>query len=229
MAAKAHITPELFSFLRDLKQNNNREWFQTHKPRFEEHIKEALLQFIVDFGPRLAKISPHFMADPRPVGGSLFRIYRDTRFSKDKTPYKTNAGVHFRHEAGKDVHAPGFYLHLEPGMIFVGVGMWHPDKTALAGVRDAISEAPDRWKKAIGGKAFRRDFTMGGTSLKRPPRGYDPEHPYVEDLKRKDFIASCELPEEAALDPKFMTRFAALCRTTGPYMKFLCDAVGVPY
>ena len=229
MAAKPHITPELFKFLRDLSKNNNREWFQQHKPRYEEHVKQALISFIVDFSPRLEKISPHFNADPRPVGGSLFRIYRDTRFGKDKTPYKTNAGVHFRHEAGKDVHAPGFYLHLQPGSVWAGVGIWRPDGTAVTAIRDAISEKPDLWKKAISGKAFRADFDLGGDSLKRPPRGYDPEHPLIEDLKRKDFIASTELTQADACDPKFMARFAALCRKTGPFQRFLCDALGVPY
>ncbi len=219
MAAKSHITPELFSFLVELSKNNNREWFKARKGRFEDEVKEPLIRFILDFGLRLEKISPHFMADPRPVGGSLFRIYRDTRFSKDKTLYKTNAGVHFRHEAGKNAHAPGFYLHLQPGSVFMGAGMWRPDKAALIGVRDAISETPERWKKAISGKAFLRDFHLAGTSLKRPPRGYDPEH----------FIASCELTQADACDPKFMTRFAALCRNTSPFMQFLCEAVGVPY
>ena len=229
MAATPHITPELFRFLRDLGKNNNRDWFQDNKPRYEEHVKDALLRFILDFGPRLEKISPNFCADPRPVGGSLFRIYRDTRFGKDKTPYKTNAGVHFRHEAGKDVHAPGFYLHLQPDSVFVGVGMWRPDRPAVTGVRDAISETPELWKKATTGKAFLADFSLVGDSLKRPPRGYDAEHPYLEDLKRKDFIASCELTEADACDAKFMTRFTALCRKAGPLQKFLCDAVGVPY
>jgi uncharacterized protein (TIGR02453 family) len=229
MAATPYITPELFKFLRALKRNNNREWFHKNKPRFEEQVKEPLLRFIIDFGQRLEKISSHFNADPRPVGGSLFRIYRDTRFSKDKTPYKTNAGVHFRHEAGKDVHAPGFYLHLEPGGVFVGVGMWHPDGKACAAVRDAMVEHPDAWKKASRRKAFLQDFSLMGDSLKRPPRGYDKEHPLVEDLKRKDFIATCELTEADACDPKFMARFSALCRKAGPLQQFLCEAVGQPY
>jgi len=229
MPANPYITPELFKYLRALKRNNNREWFQKNKPRFEEQVKEPLLRFIVDFGPRLEKISPHFNADPRPVGGSLFRIYRDTRFSKDKTPYKTNAGVHFRHEAGKNVHAPGFYLHLESGMVFVGVGMWRPDGKACAAVRDAMVERPDAWKKASRRKAFVADFSLGGESLKRPPRGYDKDHPLIEDLKRKSYIASVELTEADACDPKFMTRFAALCRKAGLFQQFLCEAVGQPY
>ena len=117
-----YITPELFAFFRELKQNNNRDWFQANKQRYEKQVREPLLDFIVDFGVRLPEISRHYVADARKSGGSLFRIYRDVRFSKDKTPYKTGAGVQFRHEAAKDVHAPGFYLHIEPGACFIGAG-----------------------------------------------------------------------------------------------------------
>ena len=106
MAGNPYITPKLFSFLRDLKNNNDREWFEANKDRFEEEVRSPLLAFIDDFAEPLYKISPHFRADARKSGGSLFRIYRDVRFSKDKTPYKTHAGVHFRHERAKDAHAP---------------------------------------------------------------------------------------------------------------------------
>ena len=115
-----HFGPELFDFLRELRENNDRDWFQANKERYEHDVKEPLLGFISDFGPRIAKISPHIRADPRPTGGSLFRIYRDVRFSKNKAPYKVHAAAQFRHKRGKDVHAPGYYLHLEPGQVFAG-------------------------------------------------------------------------------------------------------------
>ena len=108
------ISPALFDFLRALRANNERPWFEANKARYREEVRDPMLDFIAAFAGPLAEISPHFRADPRPNGGSLFRIYRDTRFSKDKTPYKTNVGAHFRHAAGRDAHAPGFYLHLEP-------------------------------------------------------------------------------------------------------------------
>jgi uncharacterized protein (TIGR02453 family) len=119
----AHITPALFEFFRELKANNSKEWFAENKTRYEQQVREPLLAFIADFGLRLPAISPHYVADPRKSGGSLFRIYRDVRFSKDKTPYKTGAGIQFRHERGKDAHAPGFYLHLEPDGCFFGAGI----------------------------------------------------------------------------------------------------------
>ena len=117
------IKPALFDFMRELKANNERPWFEANKARYRAEVRDPMLDFIEAFAEPLAEISPHFRADPRPNGGSLFRIYRDTRFAKDKTPYKTNVGAHFRHEAGKDAHAPGFYLHLEPGMCFAGCGV----------------------------------------------------------------------------------------------------------
>jgi uncharacterized protein (DUF2461 family) len=110
----ASFSPELFSFLADLRANNNRDWFAANKDRYEDHLLEPALAFIEDFAPLLEKISPHFRADPRPSGGSLFRIYRDTRFSKDKSPYKANVGIHFKHERAKDTSAPGYYLHIGP-------------------------------------------------------------------------------------------------------------------
>src|SRR5688572_4758258 len=118
-----YFTPATFRFLRELARHNERDWFNTNKARFVSDVQEPALQFIADFAPKLEKLSPHFVADPRPQGGSLFRIYRDTRFSKDKTPYKTHVAMRFNHEAGPDVHAPGFYIHIEPGSSYAGVGL----------------------------------------------------------------------------------------------------------
>jgi len=106
----------------------------------------------------------------------MFRIYRDVRFAADKSPYKTHAAAQFRHRAAKDVHAPGFYLHLEPGGCFVGVGIWHPDGPTLAAIRTALVADPPGWTGAIGDRAFKRAFTLGGDALKRPPQGFDPGH-----------------------------------------------------
>ncbi len=132
---------ELFRFLKELKAHNDREWFQANKGRFEAEARDPLLRFIGDFSVPLAGISRQFAADPRPVGGSMFRIYRDTRFGKDKTPYKTHLAAHFpyRGPGTLGVHGPGFYLHLEPGASFAGGGLWHPEPEALFKVRQAIA------------------------------------------------------------------------------------------
>jgi len=227
--SSSHFTPALFKFMRDLEANNNRDWFAANKDRYEQDLKEPALRFIVDFGAPLVKISPHFLADPRPSGGSLFRIYRDIRFSKDKRPYKDHVGMYFKHEAGKNVHTPGFYLHLQPGNSFIGVGLWRPDTPTLKKIRDALVADPGRWKKAVGGKAFTRDFQLSGESLVRPPKGYDPEHPLIDILKRKDFTAFAPLTRKQVTSPDFMKEFAGLCRTGGSLVKFVCEAIGQPY
>ena len=229
MTNQSYITPELFSFFTELKTNNNQAWFQANKQRYESQVREPLLRFITDFGLRLAEISPHYLADPRKSGGSLFRINRDVRFSKDKSPYKTTAGIQFRHESGKDVHAPGFYLHLEPGGVFMGAGIWQPDNKALGKIRDAIVDNPDLWQQVKSDDAFAKIFTLGGDSLKRAPKGYDPEHPLIDDLKRKDFIASTSLTEVEACEADFIDRFADMCRTTSPFMAFLTTVIGLPW
>ena len=223
------IKPALFDFLRQLKANNERAWFEANRARYVADVREPMLDFIAAFAAPLAEISPHFVADPRANGGSLFRIYRDTRFSPDKTPYKTNAGAHFRHVAGKDAHAPGFYLHLEPDSCFAGCGIWHPDSEALASIRNAIADNPGPWQRITRAKTFRDTFTLMGQSLKRPPRGYDAAHPLIEDLKRKDFIAGTTFHEADAVQPDFLQRFAQVARTGTEFVGFLSRAVGVPF
>jgi uncharacterized protein (TIGR02453 family) len=224
-----YFSPATFTFLRDLAANNERAWFQENKARYERDVRDPATRFIIDFGPQLAGISKRFRADPRPVGGSLFRIHRDTRFSTDKRPYKTHAGVHFRHEQAKDAHAPGFYVHLEPDQVFVGVGIWHPDGATLKKIRDAIARSPAAWRKAVGDDAFRARFALAGDALKRPPAGYAKDHPLIEDLKRKDFIGVATFDEAVAGAPDFLPRIADTCRAGAPLTRFLCRAVGVPF
>jgi uncharacterized protein (TIGR02453 family) len=224
-----HFTPGLFRFMRDLEAHNDREWFADNKDRYLADLRDPALEFVVDFGSRLVKISPHFLADPRPNGGALFRIYRDIRFSKDKRPYKDHAGLHFRHAAGKGAHTPGFYLHMQPGNSFVGVGLWRPDNPTLKLIRDALVADPGLWKKAVGGKNFRQDFRVSGESLKRPPKGYDPDHPLIDILKMKDFTAYAPLTQKQITAPSFLDEFARLCKAGGSLVKFLCEATGQPF
>lgn len=223
----------LFQFLRDLEANNNRDWFQQHKETYEEVVVEQSFAFISAFGPMLRRISRHFDAIPKKTGGSLFRIYRDTRFSKDKTPYKTHVGIHFRHRQARDVHAPGFYLHLQPGPAgrggsFVGAGIWHPDSEALRQIRTAIDADPTAWRRATGAR-LARSFELAGDSLMRAPKGYDPDHPLIDDLKRKDSIAVHRLTQSQVLAADFVDEFARLCGEAKGFMRFLCKAVEVPF
>lgn len=225
----AVLDKRLFQFFVELTAHNDRGWFAENKERYETEVRRPLTDFIAAFAPRLAKISPHFVADPRPTGGSMFRIHRDVRFSKDKSPYKTHAALQFRHARGKDVHAPGYYLHLEPGNVFMGAGLWRPDRDALAGIRRTMLDDPARWKKAIGSKAFQDNFDLQGDSLKRPPKGVDADHPLIEDLKRKDFIGVKTFAPSDAIKKEFLTQFAQACRAASPLMRFLTEAVGLEF
>jgi uncharacterized protein (TIGR02453 family) len=229
MAHRAHFNRSFFQFLDELKANNTRDWFHANKDRFQHQVQEPLLRFIADFSDPLRSISRHFVADPRPTGGSMFRIYRDVRFSKDKSPYKTHAAAQFRHVAGRDVHAPGFYLHLEPSSVFVGAGLWHPERMVLDQIRTAIAEHPRKWTNAITQPEFTSRHQLGGESLKRPPRGYDPEHRLIEDIKRKDFICVENFSKTAACKADFIDQVANSFRAASPLMRFLTEAVGLKY
>ena len=229
MARQAHFSNEFFGFLAELKLNNNREWFQANKARYEALVRDPLVDFVADFGGYLREINPHFVADPRPTGGSIFRIYRDVRFSKDKSPYKTQAAIHFRHEMGREVHGPGYYLHLEPGEVYAGVGLWHPSSGSLSKIRDTIVGNPERWKRTMASDEFAAVYQIEGDSLKRAPKGYDPDHPLIDDLKRKDFVAATQFTEEDACAPDFIDAYADTCRRAGPFMEFLTKAVGLSW
>jgi len=225
----ASFTPEALKFLDELSANNNREWFRENKSRYEEQVLDVALRFIQSMQKPLHGFAPHFTAIPKRMGGSLMRVYRDTRFSKEKVPYKTNIGIQFRHERARDVHSPGFYVHIDPEQVFLGAGMWRPDSDALAGIRERISSKQNEWRRVSMDRTFRRHFHLGGTALKRPPRGYDQDHPMIEDLKRKDFIAVKNMSHEDALSPKFQQKVETAFKGASDYMQFLCKAVGVPY
>ena len=224
----AHITPAMFEFLSELAENNDRAWFQANKSRYEDVVREPLRAFVREFEPALEAVSAHMTADDRKVGGSLFRLHRDTRFSKDKSPYKTWAALQFRHEAARDVHAPGFYLHLQPGSVFAGAGCWHPAREALESIRDAIAEDPGRWVE-VRDAVVEAGYRFEGESLKRAPRGYPQDHPAVEELKRKDFIAVRHLSEKIVCRPDFLERYAGMCSETTDLMRFLTAAMDVSW
>lgn len=223
----ASFEPRTIAFLKQLAANNNREWFKDNKTRYEEDVLDVALRFIQSIQDPLAAIAPHFTAVPTRVGGSLMRVYRDTRFSKIKLPYKTNIGIQFRHERAKDVHSPGYYVHIASDDVFIGVGMWRPDTEPLRQIRERIAARPAEWKRAIGTSAFKRHFNLGGESLQRPPRGFDKEHPLIDDIKRKSFIAIRNVPVGDCTKPQFQRTVETSFKQATPYMEFLCRAVGV--
>ena len=225
----ASFSPNLVSFLTQLRANNNRDWFQANKARYEEQVREPALDFIEAFADRLEAFAPCFVAMPTKVGGSLMRPYRDIRFAKDKTPYKTNVGIQFRHELGKDVHAPGYYLHIDPDEVFLAAGMWRPAANALAQIRDRIADRPDDWTQVIDDPGLKKQFRLSGASLTRPPRGYDKAHPHIEDLKRKDFIAVADISHGDLTSDRFIDRAEHCFKAADPLMRFLCKSVQVPF
>jgi len=219
----------LFQFLKQLARNNNRAWFQENKKRYEKDVLEPSLAFIRAFRPRLRKISEYFTAIDRRSGGSLMRVYCDTRFHGTNEPYKTNVGIQFRHEFGRDIHAPGFYVHIEPGACFLATGLWRPETSILRQVREAIVDNPTRWRRVCNDKRFRAVFLLDGDSLKKCPLGFPADHPCIEDLRRTDFIAVANLDDVATLQKTFIDHITQAFMTAKPFMRFLCDAMRIPF
>jgi uncharacterized protein (TIGR02453 family) len=223
--ADRYFSRQTFAFLASLADNNTREWFAEHKQDYEDLVREPALDFISDMGNELPAIARHFSALPKKVGGSLMRVQRDTRFSRDKTPYKTNIGIQFRHEAGNDIHAPGYYVHIEPGECFVAAGLWHPDADALFRIREGINKNGAAWVQARDDKSFNRHFGLVGDALRNAPRGFAKDHPLVEDLKRKDFIGLAGLSKADVIAPDFRNLVATRFKQCEPIMRFLCGVL----
>ena len=219
-----YISRDLFRFFGELRRHNDREWFNANKDRYIAEVRDPLLGFIAAIAPGLRAISPHLTADPHPTRGSLLRIYRDTRFSRDKTPYKTNAGLFFALEAEKDADAPGYYLHLAPGEVFMGAGMWHPGADTLHAIRTGIVAKPAEWKRAR-----RVGLSHDEDTLRRAPRGFDPDHPLVADLKRLGFTTGVRFTEAQACAVDFPARFVRACRRATPLVKFLARAMRLAF
>ena len=225
-----HFTPALFRFLRELTGNNNRDWFLANKARYEADVRDPALKFIADVGPGLQEISRHVVADPRPVGGSISRISRDLRFSRDRSPYKTAVAMSFGHDqAGKGQADPGFYLRLSPAGAVAAGGIYHVDPATLRRVRDAIVEDTPGWRRVTADPNFAPMFGAAAESLKRPPPGYDPNHPFIEDLKRKDFVWYVGFSEHEACAPGFLQTYVKACKAASPFTRFLSQALGLEW
>jgi uncharacterized protein (TIGR02453 family) len=225
-----YFSPKTFTFLRNLKKNNNREWFQAHKPHYETHLRQPFLKLLADLEhPVLDEISAHYRADSRPVGGSLFRIYRDTRFSKEKTPYKPWGGARVYHARSKEMPAPSFYFHLQPGECFVGAGFWHPEPDTQRKIRQFIFENPGGWKAAAHAPKFRKTFEMDNDKLSRPPRGFPAEFEFIDDLKHRNFVAFASIDDDIVLGPKLKSALITQFKQLKPLMDYLCAAVDLEF
>ena len=221
--------PSLVRFLRDLKLNNNRLWFERNKARYEAEVRGPVLDFIRAIAPAIGKISPRIQVSDSKVAGSMMRPYRDTRFSRSKLPYKTNVGIQFRHEQGEDAHEPGFWMHIEPREFWLAVGMWKPGSNPLARVRRRIAERPREWLAARDDRRFRALWEIVGDSLKRPPRGFDPGHPLIDDIRRTEFLGLRDLGVRELYRPDVVERVARSYAASRPYMTFLCRALELDF
>lgn len=221
---------DIWPFLDELIANNDRGWFNANKQRYKDTVVGPMSDFIAAIAPALDDIAPYFIADARPNGGSMFRIYRDVRFSKDKKPYKEHVACQFRHQAGKDAHAPGFYLHMDPQGPRFGGGLYLPPSEPLAKVRAKIAGQPERWLGLKQDPDFLRLFgDVQGESLKRAPKNYSPDHEMIEDLKKKTFFIMARASRPDIHKPEFVRQVADGFEKAGPFMKFLTTAVDLPY
>lgn len=222
--SRSYFTPSTFRFLAQLDRHNNREWFHAHKDDYERHVREPFLALIADLQTPLAKISAHYRADPRKVGGSMFRAHRDTRYSHNKLPYKPWAGARLFHERRREIAAPSFYLHIAPGNCFAGGGLWHPETHTLRNIRNFMVDNPAAWKRAIHGKAFQAHFQFWGDSLKRAPRGFDADHELIDDLKRKSFAVGESFDEKLACSDELHAYAVTTFKRVAPMLDYLCAA-----
>jgi len=224
-----YFSDKTFKFLNSLHKNNNREWFNDHKADYETHVRQPFLALIADCQTPLSKISPHYVADPRTVGGSLFRINRDARFSKDKSPYKHFSGARFYHQRGRDSEAPKFYFHLQQGHCFIAAGLWHPEPETLRKVRQFILDNPASWKKAVYSKKFRDAYSREAESTVRVPRGFPADHEFIEDLKLKSFVAAAPISDDIVCGDQLLKVITRSCQDLSPMMDYLCAALDLEY
>lgn len=219
-----------FKFLRALAKNNNKEWFNAHKQQYEDSVRQPFLRLLTDLQPDLAQISEHYRADPKTVGGSLFRIYRDARFSNDKSPYKGWQGARLFHERRKQVAAPSFYLHLQPGQCFVGAGLWHPEPPTQRRVRQFIFDNPGSWKAAAHNPKLRKRFAFEDSEvLSRPPRGFPADFELIDDLKHKNFIFTRMLDDASMTGPRLRQTLSADLVALAPFVDYLCAALDLEF
>jgi uncharacterized protein (TIGR02453 family) len=217
------IKPETLKFIKDVSENNNREWFAEHKAEFEAAKADALA-FIAILIPELSAVDPAYPKDT-PPGKCLLRIYRDVRFSKEKIPYKTNFGIFFAVH-GKAGTEPGYYINLEPSNCFFAAGYWQPDAAAIKSIREEIDYNQEEFLKITEAKSFTSHFTIGREdSLKTAPKGYPKDHPLIDVLKLKSFTAFSKMEDKEFFKPTIVKKLKTAFESVYPFILFLRTAV----
>jgi uncharacterized protein (TIGR02453 family) len=220
-----------FRFLRQLARHNTRDWFHAHRGDYETHVREPFLRLIGDLQPALAKVSPHFVADPRPRGGSLFQIQRDTRFAADKSPYKTWQGARLFHVRRRELDAtPSFYVHIAVDECFIGAGLWHPQPAVQRRVRQFILDNPAGWGQAAHAPAFERRYALDDTEmLKRAPADVAEDFPWRDDLRHHNFVAWRPLDASTVTGPRLRATLARDLAALAPFVDYLCAALDLEF
>ncbi|OFV94870.1 MAG: hypothetical protein A3F68_01570 [Acidobacteria bacterium RIFCSPLOWO2_12_FULL_54_10] len=214
--------PEALKFLSDLKKHNNRAWFAAHRAVYEEKLKQPLAEAVLHLGRSFRRFAPELVADPRV---SIYRIYRDTRFSRDKSPYKTQAAAVFPVRGLPKNLGPALYFHITPDEVLLGGGMYMPDAPLLRAVRDRIAAHPRRFASVVEGASFRKAFgELAGETLKTAPKGFSPDHPVAHYLRYKQFLFFKRFPASLATGKKFIPMLEKYYRTGMPLIRFLADA-----
>lgn len=225
-----YFDPKSLKFLRDLARHNDRTWFHAHKAIYDEHVRAPFQRLLTDLQPIVLACSPHYRSEPKTVGGSLFRIQRDTRFSGDKSPYKSWQGARLFHARGRELEAPSFYLHLQPGNCFIGGGLWHPEPETLRRVRHFLVDNPAGWTRAAHAPAFRKRYDLDDSEmLTRTPRGYPADAPHLDDLRRKNFVAFRAIDDDTMLGPRLLGVLERDLQQLSPFIDYLCAALDLEF
>lgn len=225
----AYFGDATFRFLRALALNNERPWFNAHKDDYVAHVRTPFQRLLVDLQPVLAAISPYYRADPRPVGGSLYRIQRDTRRYADKSPYKCWQGAELFYER-RHTEAPAFFIHLQDDASFIAAGLWYPAPSTMRRVRQFIVDNPAGWRAAAHTDDFHSRFTLDDREkLARGPRGFPPDFEFAEDLRRKNLLALRRIDNAAMTDGSLLGRVEDDLLGLAPFVDYLCAALDLEF
>ena len=225
------FTPAALRFLRALAKNNNKEWFEEHREEYETELREPMRDLIGEMNARMGRFAPEMGGDPK---RSMFRIHRDIRFSKDKSPYKTHAACWFHHRRATsrvgseaDAGSAGFYFHLEPGRSMVGGGLWMPPRPQLNKLRDAIGEDPQGFDRVANGLTKRFGGLDDEAVLKRMPRGFPEDHAAAKWLRYQSFTSGRMLDDADVTNPKLPELLAREFQGLLPLVRWLNSALGL--
>jgi uncharacterized protein (TIGR02453 family) len=212
------FTPKTLTFLRALKRNNDKEWFREHKPQYDADVKAPMIALIEQLALDFPAFAPELVASPK----GIFRIYRDTRFSHDKAPLKTNIAATFTWRGLAKFDGAGLYIEVSPTRVCVGGGMYAPASPQMAAIRAHIASSHKQFRAIVESPGFKKAVgSLEGEKLQRVPRGFAPDHPAAEYLKLKQFIVLREFPPTFACDPKFYKGVLGIYRQITPLIRFL--------